>query len=134
LRRCADVGRWLRRWGWTHRIDPRLIEVDFGTWDGRPWSDIGADDFAPWEADFLRHTPGGGESLAQVRERVRAVLAELADAHRTLDAPLLVVGHAGWINTLRTLHLGGLVASRWPAPVAYSERVAFAGRLLIEVN
>jgi len=24
LQRCADVGRWLRRWGWRHEIDPAL--------------------------------------------------------------------------------------------------------------
>ena len=41
LRRGADVGRWLARWGWRHRIDVRLIEVNFGRWDGQAWEAIG---------------------------------------------------------------------------------------------
>ena len=40
LRRSAAVGRWLRRWGWIHRQDPALVELDFGRWEGRRWSDI----------------------------------------------------------------------------------------------
>ncbi len=42
LRRGADTGRWLARWGWTHRMDARLAELDFGTWDGRSWDAVGA--------------------------------------------------------------------------------------------
>ena len=41
LARCADVGHWLaRRHRFVHRIDPRLAELDFGAWDGLPWSAI----------------------------------------------------------------------------------------------
>jgi len=68
LRRGRDVGRWLRRWGWTHRIEPGLIELDFGTWDGRPWREIAWAEVAAWEADFAGHAPGGGESLDRLRE------------------------------------------------------------------
>ena len=28
LQRAADVGRWLRRWGWAHRVDAALLETD----------------------------------------------------------------------------------------------------------
>jgi alpha-ribazole phosphatase len=48
LRRCADVGRWLSRWGWTHHIDPRLLEVDFGPGTGVPGT----------TSDRRRSTPG----------------------------------------------------------------------------
>ena len=61
LQRCADVGRWLARWGWCHRIDPRLLELHFGTWDGQPWSAIAWDQVQAWEADFTGHAPGGGD-------------------------------------------------------------------------
>ena len=40
LRRAADVGRWLKRWGFAWRTDPALREMDFGAWDGKSWRDI----------------------------------------------------------------------------------------------
>lgn len=124
LRRGADVGRWLRRWGWTHVIDARLQEMDFGTWDGRRWSELGEQDFAPWDADFMDHAPGSGESVRQLRTRVVSLLREDLRAPTSgPGSPRLVVGHAGWINALRTLHQGELQARQWPAPLAYAQRI-----------
>lgn len=113
LRRGRDVGRWLRRWGWTHRIEPGLIELDFGSWDGRPWREIAWAEVAAWQADFAGHAPGGGESLDRLRERVAGVLVQLAAAGR----PVLAVGHAGWMNAL-ALHgrRDAPTAADWPPP------------------
>ena len=111
LRRCRDVGRWLRRWGWTLKVDARLLELDFGAWDGQAWTQIAWAEVEAWQADLLRHAPGGGESLAQLAERVQAFVADT-------DAPRLAVSHGGWINAL--LHvppgLQQLPAADWPAP------------------
>lgn len=114
LRRCRDVGRWLRRWGWILYVDPCFAEMDFGAWDGLAWSALGPADFAAWDADFLHHAVGGGESLAQLLQRVRAC----ADA--APPGPRLVVGHGGWINALRWLagedgSARPPEAARWPA-------------------
>ena len=119
LQRSADVGRWLQRWGWQHRIDPRLIEIDFGCWDGQRWSEIDPAQISVWADNFLHHGPGGGESLDQLRHRVREVLADPA-------APSLIVGHAGWINALRTLALPAPRASDWPAPPRYGQSQRFS--------
>ncbi|PXW93271.1 alpha-ribazole phosphatase [Sphaerotilus hippei] len=115
LRRCADVARWLRRWGWRHHVDPLLLELDFGRWDGLAWSRIDPAEVAAWEADFGAHAPGGGESLLQIRQRVSAHLAGLAAA----GGPRLLVGHAGWINTLRLLERADLTPQDWPAAPAH---------------
>jgi alpha-ribazole phosphatase len=88
LRRCAAVGRWLRHWGWVHRIDTSLIEVDFGVWDGQPWPMIAVSEIDAWCADFHRYAPGGGEPLAQLLERAAAWRP--AGAH-------CVVTHGGWL-------------------------------------
>lgn len=89
--------------------------MDFGSWDGQPWSALAPEAFAAWEADFLHHPVGGGESLAQLLQRVRGFMQALP------PGPALVVGHGGWINAL--CWLGGEEgrsgelpqAARWPA-------------------
>ena len=111
--RCADVGAWLARWGWRHRIDAGLLELDFGAWEGRRWDDIGAAALAAWTADFLHHRPGGGESLAALLARAaRPPLAALA------------VGHGGWMLARRWgLESPGVAprAADWPAPPRYGQ-------------
>jgi len=121
LRRAADVGRWLARWGWEHRIDARLSELDFGRWDGHPWHDIGAPAIDAWCADFSHHAPGGGETVAALLGRCAAVLAE---------TPCCVVTHAGWISAACWLHdhrVGEPSAAQWPAAVAYGELRSWSG-------
>ncbi|MEP7298460.1 MAG: histidine phosphatase family protein [Burkholderiales bacterium] len=112
LRRAADVGRWLSAWGWQHRIDVRLSELDFGTWEGRPWRDIGQEPIDAWCADFERHAPGGGEPVADLLRRCAAVLGE---------PPACAVSHAGWISAALFLAAGhdDASAARWPSAVRY---------------
>lgn len=112
LARSRAVGRWLARWGWRHRIDPALAELDFGDWDGRPWADIPRAAVDAWCADFLRHAPGGGEPVARLLQRVRAFDPGVARC---------VVTHGGWLSAARWLaegHAGAPSAATWPpAPV-----------------
>jgi alpha-ribazole phosphatase len=119
LERCAAVGRWLRRFGFTHRIDADLAEMDFGAWDGKAWSAISAAQVRAWENDFLHHAPGGGESLAQLFERVW----RFTSLH---DGVCLVVGHAGWINAwlwVQRQPEAAPSATTWPAAQRYGAAV-----------
>ena len=115
LRRCADVGRQLARWGWWHRVDERLLELDFGRWDGQPWATIPHAEVADWEADFAQHAPGGGEALAALVARCQAWVQDQAAG----GAPVLVVAHAGWINASACSDVHSLRASIWPAAPGY---------------
>jgi alpha-ribazole phosphatase len=117
LCRCADVGRWLARWGWRHRIDARLRELDFGDWDGRRWDAIGAAPVDAWCADFLHGAPGGGESVAQLLARCRELLHEL-------PPQACIVAHAGWLNAARCVRDGVTPtrAAEWPPAPAYGAR------------
>ena len=119
LRRSAEVGRWLARWGWRHRVDAALTEVDFGAWDGLPWSAIGDLAVKAWCADFANHTGHGGESVSMLFERCSAWLHEF----RSCGACCLI-GHAGWINAARLLHENRgapIEACDWPASIGYGE-------------
>jgi alpha-ribazole phosphatase len=123
LRRCAEVARWLRRWGWRHHVDARLLELDFGAWDGQAWTAIPHAEVAAWEADFTDHAPGGGESLGQLRVRVGGYLADPAGERR----PRLIVGHAGWINALRTGARAVVAVGDWPVPPRYGQLTVWNG-------
>jgi len=114
LRRGADVGRWLVRWGWMHHVDTRLAELDFGTWDGRPWDGVGAAAVDAWCTDFAGHAPGGGESVSALMARCAGFLREHPGA--------LVVGHGGWINAASRVVRGlppPMSAAEWPAACGY---------------
>ena len=133
LQRCAQVGRQLARWGWAHHTDARLLELDFGRWDGQPWSAIRHAEVAVWEADLAQHAPGGGESLAALARRCHSFLAQrlaatvstaAADADAAVSAAgssaaLLVVAHAGWINASALPNPAALLATDWPAAAGY---------------
>lgn len=125
LRRCAAVGRVLRSWGWRHHIDPALLEMDFGDWDGSPWSAIEQAQVDAWCDDFLHHAPGGGESLAGLFRRVEDWAVSVRLQHSgPASAPRLVVGHAGWMLTLAWLSTRSdrpTRAVQWPAPPAYGQ-------------
>ncbi|NML16017.1 histidine phosphatase family protein [Azohydromonas caseinilytica] len=113
LRRCAAVGRWLRRLGWTHRIDPALLEMDFGAWDGLSWDAIARAEVDAWCADFSHGRPGGGESLARMLERAAAWPV----------APAVVVAHGGWMLARRWSTTRGTLprVHEWPAAPGYGE-------------
>jgi alpha-ribazole phosphatase len=115
LRRCRDVARWLQRFGFRCTVDARLIEADFGTWDGRRWNDIACEEIDAWAADLDAYRPGGdGESVRELRARVVDVLRG--------SPPALLITHGGWISTASWIERAGPAvaadASRWPTPPA----------------
>ncbi|WP_232547612.1 histidine phosphatase family protein [Propioniciclava soli] len=74
--------------------DPRLREIDVGTWSGRTIAEIAA--AHPWFHDKLAagedfRRSDDGETATEAGERVAGVLAELAHAHP--GETTVVVGH-----------------------------------------
>jgi len=109
LARAADVGRWLKRWGFAWRVDAALAEMDFGAWDGRAWHDIPAAEFERWMQNFCSFDFDGGETLAALMVRSAAWRPPCA----------LAVGHGGWITAWRWRG-DPPTPARWPAPLAYA--------------
>ena len=87
--------------------DVRLLELDFGRWEGRPWDDIGPDEVERWRADLWNVAPGDGESLSQLWQRVAAFSIEhrLERRHHE-DTHLVVVAHQGPLRALHCLGRG----------------------------
>ena len=122
LRRCRDVGRCLKRWGWQHVVDARLLEMHFGAWDGKPWSHIPHAEVDAWVADFAHHAPGGGERLVDVLARAQAWEPPVPGA--------VLVAHAGWMLSRQWVMTHGPgelpVSEQWPRPLGYGQQLALA--------
>lgn len=94
--------------------EPRLVETDWGAWEGRTLAglrdELGAE-MAANEARGLDFRPPGGESPRAVQERLGPLLAELAERPGTV----LAVTHKGVIRALYALACGWDMRSRPPA-------------------
>ncbi len=109
--------------------DPRLREIHFGAWEGLTYREIRRADylaFDNWEGDPMALAPPGGETLAQLADRVAAYLASISEAGRDKDHTLLVVAHRGSLRVLICLALGLSPRSWWQfhlEPASVSELV-----------
>jgi probable phosphoglycerate mutase len=96
LSRAVETARALWR---DVETDPRLVEIDWGRWEGLRPADLLADPasgFTPMERWGWTRRPPGGESPADAWTRVRPLLAEIAAA----AAPTVIVAHRGLIRVI----------------------------------
>ncbi|MEZ5488382.1 MAG: histidine phosphatase family protein [Steroidobacteraceae bacterium] len=122
LQRCRAVGRWLASWGWQHRVDAALVELDFGRWDGHLWSAIPTQDIAAWCTNFEHHAPGGGEPVGRLLQRVRDFDPGTAR---------IIVTHGGWLSAAVWLARAANelpCSERWPAPPKHGDRLDLGGQ------
>jgi alpha-ribazole phosphatase len=104
------------------------MEMDFGRWEGLPWTLIPRDEVDAWCEHFADHAPGAGESLRQFMIRVHAWLAPKSSP--VMPDTVVVVAHAGWMLARRWTEVHGLDApptraADWPCPPAYGEGWSF---------
>ncbi len=115
LQRCEQLTQVLigLRPDLTPKIDARLQEMNFGSWEGRPWADIGRSEFDAWTANFSGHAVGShGESVSGVMTRVAQAFDDLPDA-----PDHVWITHAGIIRAAQLLAGGVRQVSRadqWP--------------------
>lgn len=57
-------------------FDDRLLELDFGVWEGKPWNEIPRSESDPWLADFVNQCPPRGESYGALQSRIVDFLTE----------------------------------------------------------
>ena len=74
-----------------------LLEMHFGDWEGRSWSDIPRSEIDAWSADMLNYTPPNGESAQQLMRRVENMLQDLA---LLPQQHIAIVAHGGSIRAL----------------------------------
>lgn len=102
LSRCRETAALL---GVAPQSDQRLIEMDWGTYQGHTVADLRARlgvDFERAESRGLDFHPPGGESPRHVQARVEPLLAEIAAA----GAPTLAITHRGVIRAIYARAVG----------------------------
>ena len=110
LRRCTALAGLLG----SFTPDARLVEMHFGAWEMRAWSDIPRGEVDAWADDLLDYRPGGGETVREAAARVQSFLDELQH-----DA--IIVCHAGTMRLVSAIAAGVplLQAAQNPNQVKY---------------
>ena len=94
-------------------VDRRLIEMDFGAWEGKSLAELRADpagDAAAREAMGLDFKAPDGESPREVQARILPLLARLAE----LERPTVLVTHKAVMRALYALASGWTMIGKPP--------------------
>ena len=113
----------------TVEVDERLIEIDYGEWEGSPFGDLDPAVVTRWRRDGS-FAPPGGESLEVVAERVASLCEEWLD-----DRIVVAVSHVSPIKAAVTwtLRVPSELAWRMRLDVASITRID-AGPVLLSFN
>lgn len=87
--------------------DPRLREINMGSWEGRTWPDVNehlTGEMEQLNADPVFGRAPGGESLAEVAERLKAAADEITARHP--GQTVLIVSHGLSVGALNCLANG----------------------------
>jgi probable phosphoglycerate mutase len=117
LARCCETARLM---GLAQAVaEPRLVEMDWGRWEGRLIDELRAEfgaEMADNEADGLDFRPDGGESPREVQARLSPWLAEIGAAGRDTGA----VTHKGVIRAIFAQAMDWDMTGRPPARLDWS--------------
>jgi len=80
--------------------DARLLELDFGAWEGMAWDDVPREALDAWAANPWGFAAPGGESGHGLLARVQEFWAARP------DRPLVIISHGGPLRLLRQLAEG----------------------------
>ncbi len=121
LKRAMETAALL---GYTPRIEPRLMEMSWGAWEGQVFPDLrkelGVKVMDDYQAQGLDFRPPEGESARDVQARIRPWLDELS-------APTLAICHKGILNALFALASGWDMTTK--PPVKFRDGAAHHFRL-----
>lgn len=96
LGRCQRLASHL--FGEGFETDHRLMELNFGEWERRPWSELHQPSIDHWMDNFVEKAPPGGETFGDLSRRAHDFVGELSQRHQ--GESLALVTHAGVIRVL----------------------------------
>jgi len=81
--------------------DDRLMELNFGDWEGKAWDEIKDPFLDTWMEDFVNKKCSNGESFVMLHERVVKFMEELKKQNHDKVA---IITHGGVIRTIQAIH------------------------------
>jgi len=116
LERCKKLSEQL----FSHHTiyeDHRLVEMDFGEWEGEHWDTIyQSSEGKSWFNDYVNERCPNGESFITLIQRVRAFLVTLLKSRSNNAA---IVTHAGVIRSIKSIILGISPHEIFKSPLPY---------------
>ena len=106
------------------QLEARLMELNFGAWEGQRYEDICDPRLQLWYEDYLYTAPTGGESFAEQCTRVASFLSELSERE---EKTALLFTHGG------VQLASGVWAGRWSLAEAFEHRMPYASILRLEL-
>ncbi|HEY4367014.1 MAG TPA: alpha-ribazole phosphatase family protein [Steroidobacteraceae bacterium] len=117
LQRCAILAEALAKRDASQVLfAAELRELNFGAWEGQPWSQVPRTLSDPWAEDPWSRAPPGGETEQALWQRVET-WRQQALAGRT--GRVAVVAHGGSLRALRCLLLGMNRRQGWSWRIGY---------------
>ena len=122
LSRCLKLASFC---GYTEPvIDDRLMELNFGAWEMKAWSDIQDPQLQLWFDNWVEAIPTGGESFASLIVRVQEFLEDLI----TLPFhDVIIFTHAGVIRA------AGILAGVFATSEAFDYQVGYGDAFKITI-
>lgn len=102
------------KWSIDVQCDARLREIQQGVWEGMVFEEINArygDTVAARRTSPLTVSPPGGETLAEVRERVLECVEEIVQRHA--GGQVVIVSHGVALALVRLESTGADIAAVW---------------------
>jgi alpha-ribazole phosphatase len=126
LKRCLILAEYIQRntKAISFQKDERLMEMNFGDWEMKNWSDIAPEQLNPWMEDFVNISASNGESFVELHKRVGNFLSQIL---KEKTQPIIVVAHAGVIRSILCHH------TSLPLKDAFNNKVDFGQVIKIEV-
>ncbi|MEA5461858.1 alpha-ribazole phosphatase [Arcicella sp. LKC2W] len=100
------------------QFDDALMELNFGTWEGKSWNEIPFSELNPWMIDFVNVAPPEGESLVNMHARISSFIESLRiKPHQKV----LIITHAGVIRNIFSHILNIPLNNIFKLSIAYGE-------------
>lgn len=100
LTRCTRLAERISK---NVQLDPRLVEINMGDWENKPFANISSMAFDAWLADYEHISPPNGETYTAVYNRMTACFLELVKEN---VENLIIVGHDGVLRSMFAMVLG----------------------------
>ena len=115
FRRCTKLADYLS--DGNYQINNQITEINFGSWEMKPWTEIPEQEINPWMEDFVNYRIPNGENFIDLFERVISFYEEIIKKE---VKNIVLVTHAGVIRSLISYVLDFPLENAFNLQVDYS--------------